>query len=263
MPLSHKRFDQVGPLARSVGDVILFDSVVTGDHSPVSPAALKGVRIGTSDYLMQGIDRECGRIVAAAFEKLKDAGVDIVPTELPPSLRAATEVEAALLGYELLDGLTRFLAQEGTGVSLDELISAAGGNLKPLLAGSRNPGSPEKYRALIQQQKQMRSEAVECFHANRIDALAFAPSLTPAFPQGDPSTLDINGAAVPLFTSIGRQAAIGSCASLACLVLPAGKTAAGLPVGIEFDALPNADRKLLRLGLSLERVLGRMPPPVL
>jgi mandelamide amidase len=244
-------------------DVMLFDSVVTTTWASAASKPLKGARIGTSEYLMQGIDRECGRIVATAFDKLRDAGVELVPTELPPSLRAASDIEVALLGYELLDGLSAFLAKEGTGVSLDELIAAAGANLKPLLVGSRNPGSAGNYRALSQKQKQMRADAIEFFRANRIDALAFAPSLTPAFPQGDPSTLTINGQAVPLFTSIGRQAAIGSCASLSCLVLPAGMTSGGLPVGLEFDAPPNADRELLELGLLLERVLGRMPPPPL
>src|SRR6185312_7305309 len=44
MPLSHRRFDQVGPLARAVGDVILFDSAVTGQTETLSPRPLAGVR---------------------------------------------------------------------------------------------------------------------------------------------------------------------------------------------------------------------------
>jgi indoleacetamide hydrolase len=261
MPLSQHRFDQVGPLARSVEDVILFDSVATGDHSPVRPLPLEGIRIGTSEYLLEGIDRECGGILTAAIEKLKAAGVEIVPTELPAQLRAASNVEEALLGYELLDGFSRFLAEQHTGVSLDELISQAGTNLQPLLAASRNRVSEATYRTLSQKQKQMKSQAIAFFKANRIDALAFAPSLTAAFRQGDPVALDINGRSVGLFTAIGRQVAIGSCASLSCLVLPAGMTAGGLPVGLELDALPGTDRRLLALGLSLEKTLGTIPPP--
>jgi indoleacetamide hydrolase len=107
----------------------------------------------------------------------------------------------------------------------------------------------------------MKSDAVEFFRASRIDALAFPPSLTAAFPQGDTATVEINKHTIPVFTSIGRQMAIGSCASLACLVLPAGLTAGGLPVGLEFDAPSGADRRLLALGLSLEKALGTIPPP--
>jgi indoleacetamide hydrolase len=261
MPLSHRRFDQVGPLARSVADVILFDSVVTGEHSAVSATPLAGVRIGTSEYLMQGIDAECGRIVAAAIERLEDAGAHIVPVELPAALRAAVEVELPLLRYELLSGLSRFLAEEGTGVSLDELVSQAGANLQGLLSDSRHPFSQEDYRKQDGRQKQMKAQASAFFQANHIDVLAFAPSLTPAFPQGDPDALQVNGRPMPVFTSIGRQEAIGSCASLSCLVLPAGMTAAGLPVGLEFDTFSGADRKLLGIGLSLEKALGPIPAP--
>ena len=261
MPLSHRRFDQVGPLARSVADIVLFDSVVTGERSAVSATRLEGVRIGTSEYLMQGIDAECGRIVAAAIDRLEAAGAQIVPVELPASLRAAVDVELPLLRIELLPGLARFLAEEGTGVSVDQLVSQAGANLKGLLNDSRQPYSQEDYRKQDRKQRQMKAEAIAFLRANRIDALTFAPSLTPAFPQGDPDTLQINGRPVPLFTSIGRQVAIGSCASLSCLVLPAGMTAAGLPVGLEFDAPPGTDRKLLGIGLSLEKALGPIPAP--
>lgn len=263
MPLSHRRFDQVGPLARAVADVILFDSVVTGEQSPVRALPLKERRIGTSDYLMQGIDAECGRIVAAAIDRLKAAGAEIVPTDLPPSLRAASDVEVALLRYELFSGLKRFLAEEGTGVSLEQLVSEASPDLKGLLDESARPFSEADFRAQDQKQKQIKADAIAFLRANRLDALAFAPSLTAAFPQGDPQTLQINGLPVPPFTAIGRQVAIGSCASLCGLVLPAGMTAGGLPVGMEFDALPGADRQLLGLGLSMEAVLGPVPPPKL
>jgi mandelamide amidase len=50
---------------------------------------------------------------------------------------------------------------------------------------------------------------------------------------------------------------------MASLVLPAGTTLDGLPVGLEFDALSGGDRALLLLGLSLETVLGRGKAPVM
>src|SRR5271170_2726380 len=39
-------FDQVGPHARTVADLALFDSVVTGDKTPLSPASLRGLKLG-------------------------------------------------------------------------------------------------------------------------------------------------------------------------------------------------------------------------
>jgi Asp-tRNA(Asn)/Glu-tRNA(Gln) amidotransferase A subunit family amidase len=98
---------------------------------------------------------------------------------------------------------------------------------------------------------------------NNLEALAFAPAWMPAFAQGDADSVEIGGHQVDLFAAIGRNIGLGSCASLACLVLPSGMTASGLPVGLEFDALPGRDRRLLALGLSLERALGPIPAPAI
>jgi mandelamide amidase len=38
-------------------------------------------------------------------------------------------------------------------------------------------------------------------------------------------------------------------------------TKAGLPLGIEMDGPAGSDRKLPAIGLTLERILGRLPPP--
>jgi len=35
----------------------------------------------------------------------------------------------------------------------------------------------------------------------------------------------------------------------------------GLPVGLEIDGLPGADRKVLEIGVMIEGVLGRIAPP--
>ena len=71
----------------------------------------------------------------------------------------------------------------------------------------------------------------------------------------------IRGEKVPFYVTMARNTALGSCASMASLILPAGMTSNGLPVGIEFDALNGNDRALLSLGLSIEKVLGPIPAP--
>jgi mandelamide amidase len=48
---------------------------------------------------------------------------------------------------------------------------------------------------------------------------------------------------------------------LASLVIPAGLTPSRLPVGMELSALPGADRALLSIGLSIEKVWGPIPAP--
>ncbi len=57
--------------------------------------------------------------------------------------------------------------------------------------------------------------------------------------------------------------------SIACALgapgisLPAGLAPNGLPVGLELDGLPGGDASLLGLGMGVEAVIGRLPPPAL
>jgi mandelamide amidase len=62
-------------------------------------------------------------------------------------------------------------------------------------------------------------------------------------------------------SAIARSTFFAPCCAHPGLVLPAGLSANGLPIGIEFDALPGTDRRLLGLGLALERLLGPIPAP--
>jgi mandelamide amidase len=43
--------------------------------------------------------------------------------------------------------------------------------------------------------------------------------------------------------------------------MPAGLTAAGLPVGLELDGPVGSDARLLGIALAFESVLGRVRPP--
>ena len=78
---------------------------------------------------------------------------------------------------------------------------------------------------------------------------------------GEDAEVTIRGEKVPLYVAMTRNTGLWSCASMASLILPAGMTSNGLPVGIEFDALMGNDRALLALGLSLEQALGPIPAP--
>jgi len=262
LPLTRHKFDQVGPLARSVGDLVLFDSVVTGDHTRVKEGSLAGVRIGLSpDYLFADLDKEAGRIVGSAIERLKHAGVKFVQAELPPALREAPMMVRSLIIYDALDCFASFLKTYGAPVTLDELLAQTGANLERVLNAARNPGSAENHQTLLKKRTELKALTVTHYREHNLDAMAFPPVLTPAFPQGDPGAIEINGHPIETVTAIGRNIGLGSCASLACLVLPAGITAGGLPVGLEFDALPGSDRRLLSIGLALEKVLGPIPSP--
>src|SRR5277367_1609478 len=77
-------FDQVGPHARSVADLALFDSVAAHDAHRLEATPLKGLRLGVvRDYWFADLDPEVERLTELAFARLQDAGVQIVETTLP------------------------------------------------------------------------------------------------------------------------------------------------------------------------------------
>jgi mandelamide amidase len=66
----------------------------------------------------------------------------------------------------------------------------------------------------------------------------------------------LNGRKVPTFQTFIRNTDPGSNAGIPSLVVPAGVTRDGLPVGLELDGAAGSDRDLLRVGLALEELLG-------
>jgi mandelamide amidase len=111
-------------------------------------------------------------------------------------------------------------------------------------------------------QRQKTRDAIRAhFERQNIAALAFPPAMIPAHKIEEDGSTTVRGEQVPNITTMGRNVSLSSFASLASLVLPAGLTTSGLPVGLEFDALSGTDRKLLGLGMALQRALGPIPAP--
>jgi len=117
------------------------------------------------------------------------------------------------------------------------------------------------YDSMLAQREQLRKAVRDYFERQGIAAIVSPPILVPPPKIGEEVEVEIRGQKIPLYIAMSRNISLGSCASMASLVLPAGITSSGLPVGLEFDALSGNDRQLLSLGLSLEKVLGPTPNP--
>lgn len=266
MPLTDAKFDQVGPLARSVADLALFDAVVTGDGAPLLATRLKGVRIGIAPTLLIDLDAEVERITTEAFHKLRVAGVTLVEAELPGAAKTAIGVASTIIAYETMPAIAAFLEAQGTGVTFDQLLQQASESMQgSFKAYALPPNRPthDAYESALTQRQQIQQEIRRYFELHGLIALAFPPIMVPPPRIGEEEEVDIREQKVSLLVAMGRNTALGSCASMAGLVLPAGMTSNGLPVGLEFDALPGSDRSLLALGLSVEKVLGPTPAPSL
>lgn len=267
MPLSDNKFDQVGPLARTVEDLALFDGVQVPNAQPITPRALKDVRIGISrGFLMGGLDPEVERITNEALAKLRNAGATLVEAELPEAVQAAPLITRTITFFEVMPSISNFLREEGTGLSFEQMLAEASNGMQAQIkAVALPPARPsrETYERALAQREQLKIALRRYFDEHSLAALAFPPTRIPAPKIGEDIEVEIAGQKMPMAAAIARNIAIGSCGSLASLVLPAGLTVDGLPVGMEFAGLPNTDREILALGLSLEKVLGPLPPPKL
>lgn len=264
MPMTLDKFDQLGPLARTVAELALFDAAATGDHEAVVPAPLKGVRLGVpANHFFDGLDAELERLTARAMSRLQDAGATLVRVDIPPSIQAGMGISMAIIGHELLASMAAFLAEHGAGITVEQVLAQVSPNIAETLAEAVLPpnGVPRHaYEQALRQRKVLVADLAQLYREHVLEALILPPVLCPAPPLDADDEILIGGRPVPAHIALGRNNALGTCASMACLVLPVGLTAGGLPVGIELDALPGRDRRLLALGLSIEQVLGAYSP---
>ena len=126
-----------------------------------------------------------------------------------------------------------------------------------------NRPSRDAFESALGKRAQLREAITRYFETHRITALAFPPVVIPPRKIGDEGEVEIRGQKVSFAMAMARNIALGSCASMASLILPAGLTSNRLPVGIEFATLNGKDRELLSLGLSIEEALGQIPAPKL
>jgi mandelamide amidase len=261
-------FDQVGPHARSVADLALFDSVVANDWQRLDAARLKGVRLGVvRDYWFTDLDPEVERQTGLALARLKEAGAQIVETTLPGLASLIDLTTDPVQNHDVREALARYLKEYGAGVDFDTLIAQASPDIQQVfksdvLPGGANFVTEAKYAAARDRYlPALRRLYADYFTRTGVAAMVFPTTLVPAPRIGEETTVDVGGRPLPFDTAVARNIAPGSTAGLPGLVLPVGLTRAGLPVAIEFDAPAGADRALLALGLSAELALGTLPAP--
>lgn len=260
-------FDQVGPHARSVADLVLFDTVVADRVEPLPSASLRGLRLGVDrGWFFDGLDPEVERITTAALEKLVAAGVELVEAPVPDLGRLISLTTAQIQLRDVAPSLRRYLAEHDASIDYDALISAASPDIRDLFAQFVPEGSPLHVTDAVYAAARdthlpaLRETFRRWFAETRVAALIFPTVRVPASTIGE-DWVDIAGTRVRFDDAVGRNIASGSTAGLPGLVLPTGLTTSGLPVSLEFDGPAGSDRALLALGLEVERVLGPIPGP--
>jgi indoleacetamide hydrolase len=261
-------FDQVGPHARNVADLALFDSVVADDWHRLEVPALAGVRLGVvRDYWFTDLDPEVRRVTELALARLKEAGAQIVETQLPGLASLIDLTTDAVQNHDVRVALARYLEEYGAGVNFDAVVAQASPDIQrvfrsDVLPGGANFVTEAAYAAARDQYlPELRRLYREYFARTGVAAMVFPTTLVPAPRIGEETTIEAGSQTLPFATAVARNIAPGSTAGLPGLVLPVGLTRAGLPVAIELDAAAGTDRALLALGLGVERALETLPAP--
>ena len=265
--------DQVGPMAKSVEDAAILLGALAG-HDPkdgttppipvpdylaaLEGADLKGVRLGLpKEYLdVKGLDPEVKRLTDAAVEKCAAAGAEIVEVSLPHT-EYAMAVYYIVAPAEASANLARF-----DGVRYGHR-SAAAKDVFTLYTKSRAEGfGPEVKRRIIMGTYVLSSGYYDAYYGRaqkvrtliardftqafeKVDVLLTPCAPTPAFKIGevqDPLTMYLND----LYTI--PSALAGVCAAS----VPAGFTASGLPVGVQFICGAFEEARLLRVAHAFE-----------
>jgi mandelamide amidase len=260
-------FDQVGPHARTVADLALFDAVIASERTPLPPTPLRGLRLGVvRDYWYRDLDPELERITAAALARLQQAGVELVESEFPQLANLHKSITGPIITHDVGPAIGSYLSEYHAGLDFEQLVSQASpgvrNDLRQVFPGGSDFVSDADYAVLVSSRvPELRRRYREYFARTGVAAIVFPATAVPAPPVGAEGAVSVGDRQIPLFTALARNITPTGSAAIPGLVLPAGLTSSGLPVAIELDGRAGMDRALLELGMSVEHLLGPLPPP--
>jgi Asp-tRNA(Asn)/Glu-tRNA(Gln) amidotransferase A subunit family amidase len=260
--------DTIGPMARTVADVALLDSAITGRAVP-QPAALRGLRIGIArGAYWEDLESAVADTLASAMARLRDAGVTFVDIDMRSLSQRALDLYNTIYLAGFGRDLGTWLGANAPGLSLQQLVQQIASRD---VQGRFNPApTPTSAEALVKARgetlPQLLREYEAVFRSNGVVALAYptepivAPLILEDGDRGE-ATIELNGRQVNRSLQLIRNTRQTGGLGLPGVAVPAGLSAQGLPVGLELDGLPRSDAALLGVGMALERALGPLPGP--
>lgn len=246
-----------GPMARTVDDVALLLGVLAGPDPrtplalgdpgptfsrplPTGTGALAGLRVALSVDLGGAfeVDHDVAAVVEASAATFAGAGARVAAAY--PDLREADDTFRTLRAWHLQAKLGPLLAEHP-------------GELKPSLTDNIRLGEglsgADVARAYTQ--RTTLAERMRLFF-EQYDVLALPVSQVPPFPADQEYPAEINGRAQATYLDWMRSAYLITVTGCPAISVPAGRTPAGLPVGVQLVAPHGADRRLLEVAAAFE-----------
>ncbi|OXJ07345.1 indoleacetamide hydrolase [Burkholderia sp. HI2500] len=268
-PISRTR-DTVGPIARSVEDIALLDAILsgTGAHAPMSlptRGTTRSVRLAVPrTTFWRGLAQDVERVANAAVAKLAQAGFECVDIDLNDYPGFFDDEPAIIAMYEFRSSMHAYLVENGYDLSVDDIVANVGSpdvaKIARHITGPDGIGEAA-YRTALDRRTRSRAAYRQCLADSGADALVFPTTIATACPIPAGDVMMLNGEPASVFSTYIRNTEPGSNAGVPGMTVPAGLTAAGLPVGLALDGAAGTDRELIAVALEVERVLGRLPEP--
>ena len=260
--------DSVGIMANSVQDLSLLDAALSAESEPLTTIDLAGLRFGRprGDFYAVMDDRTAA-VIDAAVELLEGHGATIVDADLPGLAALTARTAWTISAYEVPRDIHAYLERRGTELSLDNIVSQIA---SPVVRERFNPmvvdldALEAPYRKAMQEHRpRLQKMLNNYFDEHRVTAIVFPTTPFPA-PDIDDDNADlvVNGELIKGgFSAVINNTVYQSVAGIPSLVVPAGLTDDGLPVGISFDGPDGSDQRLLAIGAAFEKIRGPFPVP--
>ena len=209
-------------------------------------------------FFYDNLDSSLAPVIENALAKLRDAGCVLVDADIPDIDKLYLSATIPTTYYETLQDTSRYLQESGEHITMQEFAAQIGSPdvktyYETLVIG---PGAPTRaaYEVAMRNRPALQAAYRNYFRSHNVVAVDIPTTVLPARPIGEDTQIDLNGKKLSTFNTYLRNTRTITTAGIPGMSLPVGLTAAGLPVGLEFDAPHGSDRKLLSLGLTACRM---------
>jgi Asp-tRNA(Asn)/Glu-tRNA(Gln) amidotransferase A subunit family amidase len=257
----HSLGASLGPLARHVCDLRLLFNVLAGRRDVSASSAtlpheeaargLRGLRVAryTHDGTVKVTD-EIAAAVESAVGALESVGMEAFE-EVPPGVERATDLWLSLFEY----ATQRFIRSVYDGREQD-----AGRAARVILGRANKWGTPPLENVLGAWDERDRVRAGLLEWMERTPLFVAPVGAVPAFGHDEYGRVEIHGEGVPTFRAMGYAHA-ANVFDLPSACVPAGRTVAGLPVGVQIVGRPHDESLVLAAAGVVEAALGGWQRP--
>lgn len=260
VPLSPTR-DTIGVHATTVTDAATIDAIVTGDDV-LTPRDLTGLRLGVPRHgFYHNLDPGVAARTETALTRLADAGAELVEMRVDEAHELDARCGRSIVFHEIAEALPRYLAtlpppyRHLTFADVAAQVSSpeVRGLLDAILA---EPIGEDAYLECLAVRERLRTAYAQAFQRSQVVAIVYPTVPLVAPPVADTETTWHNGRRVNLFLTSVQNTGPGSVAGMPSISVPNGRTVAGLPVGLSFEAAPGDDRRMLAVAAAAEPVIA-------